>query len=114
MRIGIVGTPAVYGQYIFYREDLSNQVRYLGEPQPHGGLTQIESCRRWRERIDGGRFNAVVITPEDPASPFPPPQIGLDCERQSGGTGAARQPRRVFAIAGPLNPAACSTTQGLK
>lgn len=110
MRIGIVGTPAAYGQYVLYGEDLSNEVRYLGEPQPHGGLTQIESCRRWRERIDSGRFDAVVITPEDPGSPFPPPQIAW-----TGGDGVAVpvlrvSPAAVFLLPGPLNPAACRTT----
>jgi hypothetical protein len=107
MRIGIVGTPAAYGQYVLYGEDLSNEVRYLGEPQPHGGLTQIESCRRWRERIGSGRFDAVVITPEDPGSPFPPPQIAW-----TGGDGGAVpalriNPAGVFLLAGPLDPAAC-------
>jgi hypothetical protein len=108
MRIGIVGTPAAYGQYVFYGEDLSNEVRYIGEPQPRGGLTQIASCRRWRERIDGGRFDAVVITPEDPGSPFAPAQIGW-----TEGDGAAipvlrAYPAEVFLLAGPLNPAACA------
>jgi hypothetical protein len=110
MRIGIVGTPAAYGQYVLYGEDLSNEVRYIGEPRPHGGLTQIESCRRWRERIDSGRFDAVVITPEDPGSPFPPPQIAW-----TGGDGVAVpvlrvSPAAVFLLPGPLNPAACPTT----
>lgn len=114
MRIGIVGTPAAYGQYVFYGEDLSNQVRYLGESQPHGGLTQIESCRRWRERIDRGRFNAVVITPEDPASPFSPPQIGWTASDGAAVPVLRINPAGVFVIAGPLNPAACSTTQALK
>ena len=114
MRIGIVGTPAAYGQYILYGEDLSNEVRYLGEPQPHGGLTQIESCGRWRERIDSGRFDAIVITPEDPGSPLPPPQIAW-----TGGDGAAfpalrASPAGVFLLAGPLDPATCPRTSGLR
>jgi hypothetical protein len=110
MRIGIVGTPAAYGQYVLYGKDLSNEVRYLGEPRPHGGLTQIESCRRWRERIDSGRFDAVVITPEDPGSPFPPPQI--DWTRDDGGVVPVLRvnPAGVFLLTAPLNPAACRTT----
>ena len=38
LRIGIVGSPAAYGQYLFYGAELSNEVRYLGEPGPHGGF----------------------------------------------------------------------------
>ncbi len=108
LRIGIVGTPAAYGQYVFYGDDLSNEVRYLGEPQPHGGLTQIESCRRWRERIDDGHFNAVVITPEDPASPFPPPQIEWTATEQAAVPVLRVNPAGVFLIAGALDPTTCS------
>jgi hypothetical protein len=114
MRIGIVGTPAAYGQYVFYGEDLSNEVRYLGEPQPQGGLTQIESCRRWRERIDSGRFDAVVITPEDPGSPYPPPQIGWTASDGAAVPVLRVNPAGVFLLAGPLNPAACSASSGFR
>jgi hypothetical protein len=108
MRIGIVGTPAAFGQYVFYGEDLSNEVRYLGEPQPHGGLTQIGSCRRWRERIDGGRFDAVVITPEDPGSPFPPAQIDWTATDRAAVPVLRVNPAGVFLLSGPLDPATCS------
>jgi hypothetical protein len=107
LRIGIVGTPAAFGQYVFYGDDLSNEVRYLGEPGPHGGLTSIESCRRWRERIDAGRFDAIVITPEDSGSPFLPPQLAWTA---GGGTAVPVLrvlPAAVFLLSGPLDPAAC-------
>jgi hypothetical protein len=107
LRIGIVGTPAAYGQYVFYGEDLGNEVRYLGEPQPQGGLTQIESCRRWRERVDSGGFDAVVITPEDPGSPFPPPQIEWTATDRQAVPVLRVNPAGVFLLAGPLDPAAC-------
>jgi hypothetical protein len=112
MRIGIVGTPAAYGQYVFYGENLDNEVRYLGEPQPHGGLTPIESCRRWRERIDDGRFDAIVITPEDPGSPYPPPDIGWTAGDAAAVPVLRVNPAGVFLLAGPLNPAACSAAFG--
>jgi hypothetical protein len=114
MRIGIVGTPAAYGQYVFYGEDLSNEVRYLGEPQPDGGLTQIESCRRWRERIDSGGFDAVVITPEDPGAPFPPPQIEWTAADRAAVPALRVNPAGVFLLAGPLNPTACPRQDPLK
>jgi hypothetical protein len=107
IRIGIVGTPAAYGQYVFYGEDLSNEVRYLGEPEPHGGLTQIGSCRRWRERIDDGRFDAIVVTPEDPGSPFPPAQLGWTATDRSAVPVLRVPPAGVFLLSGPLDPAAC-------
>jgi hypothetical protein len=112
LRIGIVGTPAAYGQYIFYGNELSNEVRYLGEPGPDGGMTPIASCRRWRERIDAGHFDAVVITPEDPGSPLIPPQIGW-----TGASGEAAPvlrvlPAAVFMLTGPLSPTLCQHAEG--
>jgi len=110
IRIGIYGTPAAYGQYIFYGENLNNEVRYLGEPQPHGGLTQIETCQRWRNRIDSGHFDAVVIPPEDPASPFPPPQLNWTATDPAAVPVLRVNPAAVFLLAGPLDPAACESS----
>ena len=110
IRIGIVGTPAAYGQYLFYGEDLSNEVRYLGEPGPSGALTQIETCQRWRQRIDAGRFDAIVITPEDPGSPYPPPQIGWTASDRAAVPVLRVNPAGVFLLSGPLSPTACSAT----
>ncbi|HEX7246077.1 MAG TPA: hypothetical protein VF245_10965 [Solirubrobacterales bacterium] len=107
IKIGIVGTPAAYGQYVFYGADLSNEVRYLGEPGPHGGFTAISSCRRWRQRIDAGRFDAVVITPDDPGSPAPSRQIAWT-EASSTSVPAIRaNPAAVFLLDGPLDPRQC-------
>jgi len=107
IKIGIVGTPAAYGQYVFYGADLSNEVRYLGEPGPHGGYTAITSCRRWRQRIDAGRFDALVITPEDPGSPAPPPQIAWSESPGASVPALSVRPAAVFLFAGPLDPDQC-------
>jgi len=112
IRIGIYGTPAAYGQYVFYGEDLDNEVRYLGEPGPNGALTQIETCQRWRDRIDSGHFDAIVITPEDPASPFPPPQLNWTATDPAAVPVLRVNPAGVFLLAGPLNPASCPATRG--
>jgi hypothetical protein len=75
VRIGIVGTPAAYGQYALYGSDLSNEVRYIGEPRPHGGLGPIHSCRAWRHALAVGHFDIVIVTPEDSRAPFLAPEI---------------------------------------
>jgi hypothetical protein len=114
LRIGIVGMPAAYGQYVFYGDDLSNEVRFLGEPQPHGGLRSIEGCQRWRERIDAGRFDAIVITPEDLGTPFLPPQIAWTASSYAAEPILRAYPAAVFALNGPLNPAQCPRDEGLR
>ena len=114
LRIGLVGTPAAYGQYVFYGNDLSNEVRYLGEPGPHGGFTPIRSCRRWRERIDAGRFDAIVVTPEDLGSPFIPPQVAWTAVGGTAKPVVEVLPAGVFMLTGPLNPAQCPQAEALR
>ena len=113
LRIGIVGTPAAYGQYVLYGKDLSNEVRYLGEPQPAGGLTPISSCRRWRELIDDGRFDAILITPEDPGSPLIPPQVGWTAAGGTARTILRALPAGLFWLTGPLDPDRCAYSRSL-
>jgi hypothetical protein len=107
IKIGIVGTPAAYGQYVFYGADLSNEVRYLGEPGPHGGFTAIASCRRWHRQVDAGRFDALVITPDDPGSPLPPPQIAWSESPGASVPALSVRPAAVFLLSGPLDPGHC-------
>jgi hypothetical protein len=113
LRIGIVGLPAAYGQYVFYGEDLSNTVRYIGETRPNGGMTPIESCRRWRKRVNAGHFDAIVITPEDSGAPFLPPQIAWTASRYATEPILRASPAAVFALTGPLNPAQCPKGQDI-
>lgn len=112
MRIGVVGTPAAYGQYVFYGDDLSNEVRYLGEPRPYGGLVPIESCRRWRELVDRGRFDAIVITPEDPGSPLMPEQIAWTLDPAAMPV-LRVLPAAVFMLSGPLPIDGCARREGV-
>jgi hypothetical protein len=108
IKIGIVGVPAAYGQYVFYGEDLSNEVRYLGEPGPHGAYTAVDSCRRWRQLLNAGKFDAVAITPDDPGSPVPPPQIAWTESRGASVQAINARPAAVFLLGGPLNPGQCA------
>jgi hypothetical protein len=108
LRVGIVGSPAAYGQYLLYGPELSNEVRYLGEPGPHGGFTSIRSCRRWREQVNAGDFDAVVITPEDPASPFLPPQVAWTAAPGAVVPAVNAFPAAVYLIVAPLDPAQCA------
>lgn len=108
LRIGIVGAPAAYGQYVFAGADLSNEVRYLGEPGSHGSLTAIKSCRRWRQRVNAGKFNALVITPEDPGSPIPARQIAWTESRVASLPALNALPAAVFVLVAPLDPRECS------
>jgi hypothetical protein len=108
--IALGGTTAAFHQYPFYGRQLSNDVTYLANGGPHGSLSPIIGCRRWRAAIDSGRYDFVVTAPrfdpEDPARPLPSPEERWTRSRATrpvaGGGGAV-----VYRVRGPLNPAAC-------
>jgi hypothetical protein len=108
LKIGIVGTPAAYGQYVFYGDDLSNEVRYLGESRPHGGLGPIASCEEWNRKVREGHFDVIVVTPEDTGTALLPQQLAWT--RLGRGTVPIlfEPPAAVYRIVRPPNPAACA------
>jgi len=56
-RIGVVGLPA---QYPLFGLDLSNQVDYIGQREPHGGFRSITDCNAFRAAVVDGRYDYVV------------------------------------------------------
>ncbi len=107
LRIGIVGAPAAYGQYVLYGEDLSNRVRYLGEPRPHGGLGPIAGCEAWNQALLDSHVDVVVITPEDPGTALLPPQIAWTRLGRGSVPVLQEPPAGVYRIARHPDPGAC-------
>lgn len=108
-RVGVVGPPAAFGQYIFYGRDLSNRVRYIGDPGPHGSYLPLDDCVDWRLAINAGNYTYLVVTPASAFGPGSVPQESLWLY----GDRAAREILRsgsasVFRIDGPLNPRGCN------
>jgi hypothetical protein len=107
-RIGIAGLSAAYGQYLFYGEDLSNDVEYIGEHRPHGGLRPIPTCQAWREAVNASDLDYVLVTPVVQTA-VGPVALGATWTRGDpaatrvvdGGSGA------VYKISGDLDPAGC-------
>ncbi len=62
-RIGVVGRASAFGQYVFYGDDLSNHVQYLGQGLRRGTFRQIASCKDLRRAINRGDYEYVVVTP---------------------------------------------------
>lgn len=71
--IGVVGRASAFGQYVFYGDNLSNYVQYLGEELNRGTFRQIANCKDLRRAINVGDYDYVVVTPrirqEDRISP---------------------------------------------
>ena len=107
LKIGIVGQPAAYGQYVFDGSDLSNEVHYLGERTPHGGLVPVRGCIRWRQLLDEGEYDAVVITPEPTGPATLPPEIAWTAAGHSAVPILEVPPAAVYRLTGPLDPRQC-------
>ncbi len=59
-------------QYPLYGKDLTNQVDYIGEEQPHGGFTAPKTCQAWRRLLNDGDYD-YAITTRDRIEPGKPP-----------------------------------------
>jgi len=109
-KIGIVGPPAAFGQYVFDGPDLSNRVSYIGEPGPHGTYRPIGDCMAWRRRVNQEGVDYIVVTPASAIGPGPLPQESL----WTGGAADADEilragPAAVYRLRGQLSPKDCSS-----
>jgi hypothetical protein len=112
-RIGLVGTTAGFAGYGFYGTDLSNQVRYLGEPGPHGAYDAIATCAAFRAAVNAAELDYLVTAPFlnflHPDSPIASPEA-----RWLRGEGAVTPilregPVTVWRVRGRLDPAGCAS-----
>jgi hypothetical protein len=95
-------------QYPLYGRDLSNEVIYIGEEQPHGGFTAPSSCRRWRQLLNAGHYDYVVAT-RDRIEPGKPPYPPTARWTQAPNTTVVlkKPPTIVYKLKGRLDPLAC-------
>jgi hypothetical protein len=62
-RIGIVGSSEIiFGQYGFYGNPPTNEVDYIGVPGPHGAYRLATTCRAFRERINAGEYDYLIMS----------------------------------------------------
>jgi hypothetical protein len=109
-RIGVVGPPGAFGQYLLYDWKLTNRVRYMGEPGPNGAYRPVDSCPSWRRAINRDRLGFVVVTPPSAFGAASTPQESL---WMRGDRNAKRildaSPAAVYRINGALDAAACGS-----
>jgi hypothetical protein len=108
LKIGIVGTPAAYGQYLFYGDDLSNEVRYVGEPRAHGGLGSIANCQAWNREVRNAHFDVLVVTPEDIGTALFPRQFAWTRLGRAAVPILLEPPAAVYRVTRPADPTACT------
>jgi len=96
-------------QYPLYGRDLSNEVQYIGEEQPHAGFTAPTTCRAWRQLLNRGHYDYAVTSRDriEPSKPTYPPASHWT---QAPGTRVVlrKPPAIVYKLNGRLPPSACS------
>jgi hypothetical protein len=110
-RIGLAGTTAGFLGYGFYGTDLSNRVRYLGRPGPHGAFNAIPTCPEFRAAVNATDLDYLVTSPAlnfiHPADPIPSPEAAWLRHAPTARPLLHSGPVAVWRIDGQLNPAAC-------
>ncbi len=107
-RIAVVGRAAGFGQYVFYGPDISNHVQYVSNRTALGGSRPIESCLQWRQRLNEGEYDYVVITPPLGAAAFSVPREVAWTSTDPAVKPLVQNPNSaVFEITGPLDIAGC-------
>jgi hypothetical protein len=56
-----IGVSGVLMHYPLYGRDASNHVEVVGRRGDHGAFARYGSCRSWREALNAGRFDYVVV-----------------------------------------------------
>jgi hypothetical protein len=95
-------------QYPLYGRDLSNEVTYIGDEQPHGGFTAPTTCPEWRRLLNEGHYTYVITTRDriEPGKPPYPPTSRWT--KAPGATVVLRKPPTViYKLRTPLDPSAC-------
>ncbi len=116
-RIGIAGSGEIFfGQYGFYGANLNNYVQYIGVPGPDGAYRLATSCRQFRERINAGNYDYLILsqfTQDSEDAPYWYPIYAWvkndpALEQVIEEPEITPEPDWVFRVKGKLDPAGCA------
>ena len=116
-RIGIAGSGEIFfSQYGMYGVDLSNRVDFLGIEGPNGQHRLATSCRAFRNRINRGDYDYIVISQYTQDSPDADYRYPLRAWTKTDPAlreilaeeDVTPQPDYVYEVTGRLDPAGCA------
>lgn len=116
-RIGIAGSGEIFfGQYGFYGADDTNHVQYIGEKGPDGTYRLATSCRQFRELINEGGYDYLIVsqaTQDSPEAEYWYPifawlKTSSALEKVVSEPAITPQPDYVFKVKGGLDPGECA------
>jgi hypothetical protein len=71
-------------QYPLFGTDLSNQVKYLGTEQPHGGFESPADCHEYLQLLREGNYDYVVATRDREEPGRPPYPLSAKWTKEAG------------------------------
>jgi hypothetical protein len=107
-RIAVVGGRPGFKQYVFYGDDLSNHVQYVADEGAHGTFRPIGDCRTWREALNEGDYDYVVIGPDQRTQGVSPVEAEWTGTDPAATELEATEMTFVFRLNGDLDPARCA------
>jgi hypothetical protein len=108
LRIGVLGRGAAFGQYIFYGDDLSNHVQYIGDELSRGTFRPAPTCKVWRQKINRGNYDFVITTPRISETQYlAPPENTWTGSDPNATRILTAGPAAIFRIDGRLTPRTC-------
>jgi hypothetical protein len=95
-------------QYPLFGRDLSNEVTYVGNEQPHGGFTAPTTCQSWRRLLNEGDYD-YAVTSRDRIEPRKPVYPATTRWTEAPGVRVVlrRPPTVIYKLKGPLDPSVC-------
>ena len=123
-RIAVVGGRGGFKQYVFYGNDLSNHVQYVADEGDHGTFRPIvsetlqeggsrpavilEQCRAWREALNDGDYDYVIISPDQRTQSQIPMESIFTAADPAATKVEADDLTYVFRIDGDMSPNRCA------
>jgi hypothetical protein len=92
--------------YPLFGVDDSNRVQYVAHRGPHGAFDEVSTCAEWRQLLNDGKYDYVVISPDSRNQPEPKTAAWTRTDPAAVPvlhTGKAS----VFRVDGPFDPATC-------
>jgi hypothetical protein len=113
-RVAVVGGKSGFKQYVFYGSDLSNHVQYVADESSHGTYRPFTSCEEWREALNDGDYDYVVITPDQQTQTTSPVEANWTLDDESvvkvHAQDSPADEAFVYELNGELDPARCGAT----
>ncbi len=106
-QIALGGTTAGFKQYLFYGNDLSNHVQYVGDRGSNGTFRPVTECAAFRSALNDGGYGYLIVAPPHEKPNDAPPEVAWVEPDPNSQLVETFFNVSVYKLNGPLDPAGC-------